>query len=1707
MYLQGRSRRAALAILSVLLMVLGSVGVAAGGSPSTHADSESHGVQATLIRDPFTGEKVHLAPAVADHPTSRAPGDGEDQFTLINPWPTGADLYDADFGGDDDHGAIVGSGGTLVLYDSNDFFVIPTGTDVTLTAVAVRPTNGDVLIGGFSGQLYRYRDGEVTSLFSGTGDQITGIDFGPNGNYALLVTNGGRVLEYDADTGTVVLIQRFLGYNWQAVSINQQTQAALLAGYAVAAGGNAFEGRMKIYQGGIFTNVATGLEGTGVDSDLYGADWDDEDNLALAVGMNGRIMEVDGETKTLTRSVQVAAQWLTGVGWNTVDHLFLIGGYFQGDIYAYDPETVGDDNPAVPLVKSTGRLRAVGGAPEGENILVGDDGVIYSCGGFTCTRLSAPNTANLFDVAFRPDGAYALAVGESGTVLKYDGDVLQDITPLPGQIGEDFLAVAFDPLDYNHALISGTGGSLYSFTDLGGGAVQLSPIVSRTGADLWGTAYDDDGDLALIAGSNGQLRKYQGGSADVEANPSVRDLYDVDFRDGQLGYAVGAGGTVVRYNSGAQINAVSLPKPDGLGNRLLTSIDAMSPQSPVPGQDSFHLITSFRQLVEYHDNGDLLQLNDFVSIRDPEVDVTWWDSARFDNDDEHYALIVGENGNVLAYRQAFVEGMPFRVLSAPTTADLYGITWNEDDYALIVGESGTVVKYEPNRPPPPVTLDVPTNVTDSSLKLTWSVSPVSDFLAYDVHMSTSPDFVPDGSNRITRILDRPTVGYAVTGLSKNTVYYFAVRVIDSGSLTSTSNVVWAKTLLGNIPPVAVTLEPITEITQTSLTLDWSQNEDNDFDRYEVHMGSTAGFTLGPASLVDQVQERTTTTYYIGSLAAGTTRYFRIRTVDGGGLFNDSNERGATTATVNVAPDPVTFAFESATDHGLTLNWTTSAVSDFASYEVFLGSVSASVPSNGTRIATITDRDTHIGSVSNLDDNTTYYGVVRVVDTGGLSADSPKLSATTLPLNPPPLAVTLSTPANVTEATMDLHWTMSPDSDFSNYTLHMATHAAFTPNASTRLNVISSAQDVDYHVSGLDVNTTYYFTVEVRDTGGLSTLSNYVNAKTLPNALPTPTTVSVISVSSDSITIKWNASEAGDFDHYEVHASLNESFSPDPTTKVDEIASVSSTLFEVTHLEPSTTYYLLVRIVDEVSQFADSNVVAGTTAGPDLPPKAVSLAEPTNVTDVSLQLDWTTSTAQDFASYDVLRALSPSFAENDSMLRGSVTNPNTTTFIDTGLTAEKTYYYKVRVKDQGGNGNLSNEVFATTLPPNELPTVNVGPDLAVAVGDPVTLSGSAVDPDGEIVHYAWDADNDGSVDFSSNTSGTFVTHYATEGVYIAVFSAIDDRGGVGSGEVTVTVSPPEPDVPAPKVDLGEDLTGIVGEEVELTAKVTGGQAPLSWSWDLDGDGQADSSETETAVFTYDEEGTFRVDLEVTDALGQVGHDSLRVKVSPANLRPAAKIAAPHDGDVFEVGSSIRFDATGSTDGNPGDSLSYSWTSSRDSVLGTKKVVIAELSAGRHLITLEVSDGSLVGEASITIEVAQPVNAGPRITVESPVAGETVSGSVLITGRAIDEDGVKDLVVRVGATVLKGVEGKTQWSVVWDASKLSGPKTIVVTATDGRGVESTLEVSVSVLGSGKGDHDKNKGFLGLPGFEGILGIAALGVVLAIRSRRGSLPPRHA
>ena len=281
---------------------------------------------------------------------------------------------------------------------------------------------------------------------------------------------------------------------------------------------------------------------------------------------------------------------------------------------------------------------------------------------------------------------------------------------------------------------------------------------------------------------------------------------------------------------------------------------------------------------------------------------------------------------------------------------------------------------------------------------------------------------------------------------------------------------------------------------------------------------------------------------------------------------------------------------------------------------------------------------------------------------------------------------------------------------------------------------------------------------------------------------------------------------------------------------------------------------------------------------------------------------------------------------------------------------------------------------------------------------------------------------------------------------------------------------------PTANAGADVTVYRNETVALAGTWADPAAaldePYAWTWDLDGNGAANASgsaaygATVLTTTSFATEGIYDLTFTVTDADGASSQDSLRITV--LNQPPVADTGGPY---TAVEGSSVTLDGTGSSDPDPGDTLTYAWDLNNDGVFETAGATFSFFGIdgpASQPVTLQVCDPQAACDIDTTTvevtNVAPTANAGTDVTVHR---NETVAltGTWADPAAALDApyawswdrdgDGVADVSgsaaygATAPATASFAIEGSYNLTfTVTDADGASGQDTVRITVRNRR-----------------------------------------------------------
>ena len=226
--------------------------------------------------------------------------------------------------------------------------------------------------------------------------------------------------------------------------------------------------------------------------------------------------------------------------------------------------------------------------------------------------------------------------------------------------------------------------------------------------------------------------------------------------------------------------------------------------------------------------------------------------------------------------------------------------------------------------------------------------------------------------------------------------------------------------------------------------------------------------------------------------------------------------------------------------------------------------------------------------------------------------------------------------------------------------------------------------------------------------------------------------------------------------------------------------------------------------------------------------------------------------------------------------------------------------------EGATTVVSCGELTVQAPPDAFVFAN--PDSA-NTGESVTLDGiESYDPDGQIVTYRFDVDDDGNFEYETTQSS--VAHsYDTGGTYTVTLEAVDDDGYSGTDTTNVTINgdPTATFTTAPSSPtVGTTVTFDPSDSFDEDGEV------VTYRWDFGDDGSVDAT-TETPTNqtrTYNTTGSKAVNLTVSDDDGASDTTVQVVDVVEANSPPAVEFS--YSPDPPTAGQQVTFDATYTVD---------------------------------------------------------------------------------------------------------------------------------------------------------------------------------------------------
>jgi len=738
--------------------------------------------------------------------------------------------------------------------------------------------------------------------------------------------------------------------------------------------------------------------------------------------------------------------------------------------------------------------------------------------------------------------------------------------------------------------------------------------------------------------------------------------------------------------------------------------------------------------------------------------------------------------------------------------------------------------------------------------------------------------------------------------------------------------------------------------------------------------------------------------YSGLPAPGTTPITapRIPVYDNGvllyGLVPDGDATPPTAPTALTSP--------SQTSSSIALSWTASTDN--------VGVTGYDIYRNGTLVGSST---TTSFSDSGLTANTLYTYTVRAKDAAGnVSVASAALGVRTEVSNDTqaPTAPTALTSPSQTTTGIALSWTASTDNvGVTGYDIYR--NGALAGSATT----------TSFSDSGLTADTLYTYTVKAKDAAGnVSAASAALAVRTKTNSVGACEVVYTISN-------QWNVGFTANVEVKNNGAPIVNTWTLNWTFPGNQVAT-SAWNAAVTQSGKNVTAVgtgwngsiptggsasfgfqgTYSGANDKPTVFILNGVVCGgTTPDTEAPTAPTALASPSQTT-TSIALSWTASTDNvGVTGYDIYR---------NGTLVGSAT---TTSFNNTGLTADTLYTYTVRAKDAAGNVSPVSAALGVrtrTAADTEAPTAPTGLASPSQTTTGIALSWTASTDNVGVTGY--DIYRNGTLAGSSTTTAFSDSGLTADTLYTYTVKAKDAAGNVSAASAALGVrtrTAADTEAPTAPTALASpsqtttsialswtastDNVGVTGYDIYRNGTLAGNSSTTAFS---------DSGLTADTLYTYT--------VKAKDAAGNVSAASAALGV---RTKAAADTEAPTAPTALASPSQTT------------TSIALSWTASTDNVGVTGYDIYRNGTLVGSAATTSFSDSGLTANTLYTYTVKAKDAAG-NVSVASAALGvrtKTASGStcevVYTIGNQWGTGFIADVVIKnTGAPI-------TSWTLNW------------------------------------------------------------------------------
>lgn len=592
-----------------------------------------------------------------------------------------------------------------------------------------------------------------------------------------------------------------------------------------------------------------------------------------------------------------------------------------------------------------------------------------------------------------------------------------------------------------------------------------------------------------------------------------------------------------------------------------------------------------------------------------------------------------------------------------------------------------------------------TSVAADAIQFNWTANgnayPGTHFR---VLVSTAADpLAPAGA--VVTTSDTYNLSLSSSGLAANTSYYFTVAGLNKNGILTSYTPLQSTSTLANAPLFA----NFSNVGSGAIRVNWTVNGNpNPGTAYRV-LVSTAPDPLAPGGAVVTSSNTYNLSLSSSGLAANTTYYFRVAGVNNNNVLTSYAAVQSTSTLLANAP-----AFTNFTSVGagsMQFNWSANGNAyPGTQFRVLVSTAPDPLAPSG---AVVTSSDTYSLSLSSsgLAANTTYYFSVAGINNNNVATAYAVQQGTSTLLA---FAPVFSSFTGVGAGAVQFNWTNGGNAPAVTRYRVAASTATDPLNPAGAVVTVSDTYNVSLVSSGLDPNTTYYFSAAGVNNNGV--LTAYTSAAGTSTLAALPSGFDFPFISSATLRLSWSSSGNGPGTQYSVLAST----AADPLAPAGAVVTTSATynvFLATSGLQANRDYFFRAAAINNngLSTSYSAIVTTKTLAAGVL---AAPLAGAFTAYASSITANWTLVSGA--TGYTLAASVNP----------GNPPAPvyaSSTTFIDSSayvfapaLAADTVYYLFVRANGDGVSSSWSDYAPVATLlanPPVSSGFANVGTNSA------------------------------------------------------------------------------------------------------------------------------------------------------------------------------------------------------------------------------------------------------------------------------------------------------------------------------------------------------------------------------------------------------------